>query len=187
VQELPDLGGDLFRRGAPVQYRAVAAHDCDADRAEFARFPDECVGQVRVGLQQVAHRPGVVAGHFVVRMPCILHLLDILGRPPDRFAIDDISDLAQGEPVSFDGGGCVNRENPIELAQLQHVAGLFLADLDALKQCVNIADLFVPPRIFRIKTSRALSRSCPFRLEEALVRLVVNGINVDARPGNKLL
>jgi hypothetical protein len=151
VQKLLHEGGDLFRRSAAVHHHAVAAHDGHADRAELARLPDERIGQVRVGQQQVAHRPGIIAGHFVVGAPGVLHLLDVLGRSPDRLAVDDIGDLAQGEPVAFDGGGGMNREDAAQPAQVQQVAGLLLADLDALQQGVDVADLFVPAGIVRVE------------------------------------
>ena len=45
----------------------------------------------------------------------------------------------------------MNREDAAQLAQVQHIAGLFLADLDALKQGVDVADLFVPAGIVRVE------------------------------------
>ena len=98
--------------------------------------------------QQIVYRPRRIAGHLVVGVPGVLHFFDVLGWPPDRFAVDDIGDLAHSKLVAFDSGGCVYRQDSVEPAQVQHIARLLFADLDALQQGVNGTDFFVPPRRF---------------------------------------
>jgi hypothetical protein len=101
-----------------MEQRAITAHHGYAARAELAGLADQGVRQVRMRAQQVVHRPGCVARHLVVGLPGVLHFLNVFGWPPDRFAVDDISHLAQCELVAFHGGRGVHREDAVAVAQL---------------------------------------------------------------------